>query len=166
MQSQDILTFAQRSRPRVVLDTNVVLALYWFKDPLLVGLSSAIAQGRLDWITTTAMREELCHVLEMASPADGAAPAKALKARTGSTAVAVMHAFDQRSTQVQSAPPGSGPRCSDPDDQKFVDLARDNSAAWLLSRDRAILKLRRSLIAAGCRVARPEDWPVPPGQPC
>jgi predicted nucleic acid-binding protein len=35
------------------------------------------------------------------------------------------------------------PRCSDPDDQKFLALAAAAGAAALVSKDRAVLKLRR-----------------------
>jgi predicted nucleic acid-binding protein len=35
------------------------------------------------------------------------------------------------------------PRCSDPDDQKFIELAADIHALGLVSKDRAVLKLRR-----------------------
>jgi predicted nucleic acid-binding protein len=33
------------------------------------------------------------------------------------------------------------PRCEDPDDQKFLELARHAGARWLVSRDKALLKL-------------------------
>jgi predicted nucleic acid-binding protein len=35
------------------------------------------------------------------------------------------------------------PRCSDPDDQKFIELAAAAEAQGLVSKDRAVLKLRR-----------------------
>jgi predicted nucleic acid-binding protein len=35
------------------------------------------------------------------------------------------------------------PRCSDPDDQKFIELAAAARAGALVSKDRAVLKLRR-----------------------
>jgi predicted nucleic acid-binding protein len=35
------------------------------------------------------------------------------------------------------------PRCSDPDDQKFIELAGASGAQALVSKDRAVLKLRR-----------------------
>ena len=38
------------------------------------------------------------------------------------------------------APLGSC-RCTDPDDQKFIDLALHCGAQWLLSHDRAVLKV-------------------------
>jgi predicted nucleic acid-binding protein len=51
------------------------------------------------------------------------------------------------------------PRCTDAADQKFIDLALASRSQWLLSRDRAVLKLRRKLLdLTGCRVLRPEEW--------
>ena len=35
------------------------------------------------------------------------------------------------------------PHCSDPDDQKFIELAAMAHAQGLVSKDRAVLKLRR-----------------------
>jgi predicted nucleic acid-binding protein len=35
------------------------------------------------------------------------------------------------------------PKCKDKDDQKFLELARDGQADWLVTADKALLKLRR-----------------------
>jgi hypothetical protein len=50
----------------------------------------------------------------------------------------------------------SVPQCSDPDDQKFIDLAVAYRVRWLLTRDRAVLKLARRLAAFGVDVVTPE----------
>jgi predicted nucleic acid-binding protein len=63
--------------------------------------------------------------------------------------------------QLVEAPAGQSPwppRCSDGDDQKFIDLAWHGSAAWLFSRDRAVLKLARAARLRGLRIATPETW--------
>jgi len=49
-------------------------------------------------------------------------------------------------------------RCNDPDDQKFVDLALAYGARWLLSRDRAVLKLAKRCRTLGLQVLTPEQW--------
>ena len=41
------------------------------------------------------------------------------------------------------------PRCTDEDDQKFLELARDSRAKWLITSDRALLKLNRRLKQSG-----------------
>jgi predicted nucleic acid-binding protein len=43
--------------------------------------------------------------------------------------------------------------CKDPDDQKFIDLAVTHRAP-LLSKDHAVLKLRKRLLVQGVPVAR------------
>ena len=58
-------------------------------------------------------------------------------------------------------PLGAGDRlhCSDPDDQKFIDLAIGVRAHTLVTRDKALLKLARKALARhGLRVCRPETW--------
>jgi predicted nucleic acid-binding protein len=49
-------------------------------------------------------------------------------------------------------------RCTDPSDQKFVDLALSVSGTWLFSRDRAVLKLARRAAPLGCRIVEPGRW--------
>lgn len=48
------------------------------------------------------------------------------------------------------------PRCRDPDDQKFLELARDGAADFLVTKDKALLKLRRiSRDPGGFRIVTP-----------
>jgi len=50
------------------------------------------------------------------------------------------------------------PRCEDPDDQKFLELAWHAGARWLVTRDKALLKLASKMQKlAGAEV-------IPPGQ--
>jgi predicted nucleic acid-binding protein len=51
------------------------------------------------------------------------------------------------------------PICADPDDQMFIDLAWSTAAAWLFSRDRALLDLARPALARGVRITTPALWP-------
>jgi len=64
-------------------------------------------------------------------------------------------------SRVVDPPPAAAPfppRCSDPDDQKFVDLAWHWPVQWLVSRDRAVLKLARSARARGLAIITPARW--------
>jgi predicted nucleic acid-binding protein len=51
------------------------------------------------------------------------------------------------------------PVCTDKDDQKFLELARDANADVLITKDKALLKLARRLAKAGMfKVMVPEAW--------
>ena len=47
----------------LVLDTNIVLDLWWFEDPRVEPLQMAVQSGQVRWLATDAMREELQRVL-------------------------------------------------------------------------------------------------------
>ena len=57
--------------------------------------------------------------------------------------------FDQHAHIVAAAPKASV-TCSDPDDQKFIDLAVQHSAL-LLSKDADIISMKKRLLAQGIR---------------
>lgn len=140
-------------RSLLVLDTNVVLDWLVFRDSGCEALGVALCNGQVQWVATTAMREELEHVLTRDT----------LNAWRPD-AVMLWCSWDRWASIVQPLPgsPPQSPRCSDPDDQKFIDLAVACGAHWLLSRDRAVLKLRRRLRESGVAVAAPDEWAAHP----
>jgi predicted nucleic acid-binding protein len=51
------------------------------------------------------------------------------------------------------------PVCTDRDDQKFLELARDANAGILITKDKALLKLARKTAKEGLfRIMLPEAW--------
>lgn len=124
----------------LVLDTNVVLDLLVFRDPAAAPLDHGLASGRLRWIATAAMRDELERVLGYDAVARRLAAA-------GLAPRQVLDEFDARSQRV-AAPACSAVTCSDPDDQCFVDLAVHYGCA-LLSKDAAVLALAPRLAGLG-----------------
>ena len=130
----------------VVIDTNIVLDLLLFRDPSTAALARALAGESLIWHATTAMRDELQRGLTY--------PAlQPWLARTDrDDAAGILAQFD-RLSQVHADVPTGLPRCSDPDDQKFIDLALALQAL-LLSKDHAVLRLRRALAGRDVTVAR------------
>jgi len=141
---------AATSPPAIaVLDTNVVLDLLLFRDPGAAALDAALGAGRLRWLTTDAMLDELADVLRR--------PFAAGWALTPAEVLAAAHARCERTMPAASAAPPA-PRCTDPDDQKFIDLACALPAAWLFSRDRALLRLARAAQPRGVRVLTPARW--------
>lgn len=136
----------------VVLDTNIVLDLFVFADAAAQPLKAALADRALHWLATPAMREELARVL--AYPQIGPRLAfHALQAQD------VLDGFD-RHAQLVDAPAKAPVTCSDPDDQKFIDLAVARQAL-LLSKDRAVLSMNKRLAAWSVR-AQPALQPSLP----
>lgn len=134
----------------VVLDTNVVLDLWLFNDARAEPLRAALREGRLQALVTEATLAELAAVLERPFAHDRiVAPGAVPTALAGCSRMVV--------APVRQAP--FPPRCSDADDQKFIDLAWYGAAAWLFSRDRAVLKLARAARARRLRIGTPESWP-------
>jgi predicted nucleic acid-binding protein len=121
----------------VVLDTNVVLALYWFQDARLGRLAQALQTGQLQWLATSEMRQELVHVLERWQGDNAASGPSSGLPEEGPGIQDVLRMFDRLAEQVTASPAGPTPRCTDSADQKFIDLALISRSSWLLSRDQA-----------------------------
>ncbi len=140
--------------PRIVLDTNAVLDWLYFRDRRCAALAQAVTTGRVRWIASTAMRDEIEHVLDRGSLGDRW-PDGAASVRDGWQRWAAMVDADAR-----AAPQAL--RCTDSDDQKFIDLALDVHATALLSADRAVLRLARRAIAWGLAITTVERWRLEP----
>lgn len=142
--------------PEAVLDTQAVLDWWWFHDPCTAGWEDLRLAGHWHWVATAAMRAELAHVL-----ARGHLPGDAQDRQAQ-----VLAAFDARCSLTPEPAPqpagwSLGLRCTDRDDQKFIDLAAARRVRWLISRDKAVLKLRRKLAErCGVAVLAPRDWHV------
>jgi putative PIN family toxin of toxin-antitoxin system len=122
----------------LVLDTNVVLDLLVFGDPGARPLAEGLREGRLHWIATAAMREELARVLAYPKLAARVAFHRADAGR-------VLRDFDAQATIVEVAQKAPV-TCGDPDDQKFIDLAVAHRCL-LLSKDDEVLRMRKRLAA-------------------
>jgi putative PIN family toxin of toxin-antitoxin system len=130
---------------KLVLDTNIVLDLWVFRDAAVASLRESIAHRKVTWFGTAAMRDELACVLAY----------EQIGARMSAANVSaqeVLDAFDEHATLV-AAPPAAAVKCRDADDQKFIDLAVVQRA-MLLSKDKAVLSLRRKLATVDVAVAR------------
>ena len=147
------MTPAETALPVVVLDTNVVLDWLVFRNSGCQALAAAVVAGELRWVATAAMRDELAHVLARGHLDTWAPDLASLWAH-----------WDRHCTELPTPEPIGPPgrlRCSDPDDQKFIDLAVAHTARWLLSRDRAVLRLARRLRAHGIDALPPDRWAMP-----
>ncbi len=136
---------------QVVIDTQTVLDWQFFANPTCQGwpLPGSADCGWI-WLATAAMRQELSHVLHRRWPGRWTTPA-----------AQVMGFFDAHvrlCPPPASASPAAALRCTDPDDQKFIDLALAQSPCLLLTRDRALLKLARRAAARQVQVLQPGAW--------
>ena len=123
---------------RLVLDTNIWLDWLVFDDPAVAPVKAAVAAGRAVLVMDEAGEAELARVLAYLFGRKTLAP----------EAQAVCLA-ECRRTSLRDEGDGKGkenrllPACSDPDDQKFLELALACGAAFLVTRDRDLLELAR-----------------------
>ena len=144
---------------RLVLDTNVWLDWLAFDDAACAPLKRAQADGVVEIFSDEACTRELIAVLNYDLGK------RSLNAETQKAKLAEF----LRLVRPHPNPPplrrgGSEdaatplPKCRDPDDQKFLELARDCSADYLVTKDRALLVLaRRKTRPAPCRIVTPEE---------
>ena len=133
----------------LVLDTNVVLDWLVFRDASSQLLHTSVAAGSVRWLASEAMRGELAHVLARGIVDDWLPDREA-----------VWSAWQRHAVLLPDPPPSAAARlrCTDSDDQKFIEFALAHRARWLLSRDRAVLKLRNRAAGLGLTILTPEAW--------
>ena len=132
---------AEQKAP-VVIDTNIVLDVFIFNDAAARPLRKALEAGELDWIATLPMRDELARVLTYRQ----IVPRLAFYRLSADDVLAL---FDRHARLLEVAGKARV-TCSDPDDQKFIDLAVAGKTL-LLSKDRHILSMSKRLLAQGVR---------------
>jgi putative PIN family toxin of toxin-antitoxin system len=131
----------------VVIDTNIALDLWVFKDPQTQALRDALEAQRLQWIATAVMREELSRVLLYPH----------IKQRIDLARLQceqILGWFDAW-VELRDIAPKAIYICKDPDDQKFIDLACSHQVA-LISKDKCVLKMKNRLQRLG--VAVRSEW--------
>ena len=132
---------------RAILDTNVWLDWFVFGDPRVAPLAAAIESGTVRVLATAPMLEEFAAVLARPRFGLDEAAREAARARQRATVT------------LQPTAPDCRLACTDPDDRMFVDLAVALRVEWLVSRDKALLGLRRVASRRfGLRIGTPEDW--------
>jgi putative PIN family toxin of toxin-antitoxin system len=117
----------------VVLDTNVVLDLLVFDDPVTRPLGEALAQGALVAWADEETLLELERVLTL--------PIFKLDEARQREVYTRYQRLVQRAPAASPSPGPELPRCRDRDDQKFLLLTARAGAAWLVSKDKRVLSL-------------------------
>ncbi len=137
---------------RIVLDTNVCLDLFVFRDPQGLALLQALREDGFEAVTRADCRTEWTLVL--AYDKLGLSPDDQQSA---------LVEFDRLNQRLDDLPLPNQPlpACADGDDQKFLELAAASGAVCLLSKDKALLKLGRRTRRLGLfDIMSPSDWLV------
>lgn len=116
---------------RLVLDTNVVLDLFHWANTDTVPIMAALEARRVECLADTSTLDELQRVLTYPQ----------LKL----TPEMIDERYARYSGLVRMIPEGEAPvlpRCKDRDDQKFLELSARSGADLLVSKDKALLRLR------------------------
>lgn len=134
---------------RVVFDTNVLLSLFVFKDSRFAPFRGEVVSGRWIALTRAACFAEFQRVLTY--------PLFALDADQQDLTAEAYRALACFVDDVPQ-PAMALPKCQDKDDQKFLELARDGKAHWLVTADKLLLKLRRGRRLDGLfRILTPDE---------
>jgi putative PIN family toxin of toxin-antitoxin system len=118
---------------KIILDTNVCLDLFVFCDPRWSQINAGLKDRTLQAITRADCRDEWLAVLHYTH-----------LPITDNTRGAIVTTFDEF-IDVEDFPIKNIklPVCTDKDDQKFLEIARDADAQFLVTKDKALLKLAR-----------------------
>jgi len=145
-------------RPRLVLDTNTVLALWMFRDPKLEALRAWIEAGKCRLFSREDALEELRRVLAYPQFGVDTTAQYALRdSYRGRLSPLVTHEHAKCITKATLLP-----ACRDPDDQKFLEIAAQAPATHLITRDKELCRLARNrMIRQFFAIVTPEKFTHP-----
>ncbi len=126
---------------RVVLDSNVWIDILVFDDPHTRPIRAALESGAIEALIDARCLAELTYVLDYPQ----FAKREVDKAAVLATLTRLTRLVEPVSATLDDADARPLPKCKDRDDQKFLELAHTSGADWLVSKDRAVLKLARRI---------------------
>lgn len=143
---------------KLVLDTNIVLDWLVFADESAEALRDDIAQGRIVALTHDLALEELRRVLGYKQLRLDASRQRDVfeSYKAATTRATVPEGFAAENLLL----PPSFPLCRDPDDQHFLALAFHAKADALVSKDKAVLKVRRHARRFGVEIVTLRELPA------
>ncbi|ABE29799.1 toxin-antitoxin system toxin component, PIN family [Paraburkholderia xenovorans LB400] len=143
---------ASRGALRVVLDSNVWIDILVFDDPHTRPIAAALESGALAALIDARCLAELTYVLDYPQFVHRKVDKAAALAVVARLAQLVEPVAPQEDTRPL-------PKCKDRDDQKFLELAHAAQADWLVSKDRAVLKLAKRIARDfGFQIAQPAPF--------
>jgi putative PIN family toxin of toxin-antitoxin system len=137
----------------IVLDTNVVLDWLHFEDPSLRELAASIDSQRVTVLANELTLDEWKRVLAYTTLEVNAARRMELIARYRSLTREFEMPPDYSRDNLLL--PAGFPRCKDQDDQHFLALAFHARAHALVTKDKALLKLRSKVRRFELQVVHP-----------
>jgi uncharacterized protein len=132
-------------KPRVVLDTNILLDLFYFKDKSVEYLYKCLKNQAIEAYTCENIWDEFTEVL-MRKPFLQSTEAVNLLRNT------------YQDLLIWRAPsPSATIKCSDPDDQIFIDMAIELAPSLIITKDNDLLKIRKRLFTHGVETLKTYD---------
>lgn len=142
----------------LVLDTNIVLDCLVFRDCAARELTAAIEARHVQALVQQYLLDELERVLAYPQCRLALTEQRQVLAsyRTMTTPTTMPDGFSRTNLLL----PPCFPRCRDRDDEPFLALAYHARADGLVTKDKAILKLRKKARTFGVAILAPADLPL------
>lgn len=138
---------------RVVLDSNVWIDILVFDDPATRPIHAALVARTLEALIDERCLRELTRVLDYPQFVRMEVDKAAALENVTRLSTFVAATLDENERPL--------PKCKDRDDQKFLELAHAAGAEWLVSKDRAVLKLARRVARDfAFRIAEPKPFVI------
>lgn len=132
--------------PVCVLDTNIILDIFLFKDAKVQPLALAIQEGKIIPVGHFDTFAELADVISREQFHLTKNEQDAVLDHWVRAHLLISDSLEKKCF------------CKDPDDDKFFNLACLAKAAYLISKDKKVLKARGKLKPFGCSVILPEKF--------
>lgn len=134
------------SVPLCVIDTNVLLDLFYFEDCNCGNLKKSLDSRSIQAVGHYDTFYEFADVISRTQfQLNDIEKKKLLQDWIN------LHAILDEPLEKESF-------CKDPDDNKFFNLAKACSASWLISKDKKVLKARGKAKRFGCVLIKPENF--------
>jgi putative PIN family toxin of toxin-antitoxin system len=130
-------------KPSIVLDTNILLDLFYFADPSVQNLYQALIDQRFEVYILDEIWDEMEEVLTRKPFLQNSDQISKLKAKFG-------HLFVWKALDTRRC----GVKCSDPDDQLFLELSYQVAPSLLVTKDTDLLKLSKKLLPLQVQILR------------
>ena len=134
-------------KPRLILDTNVILDLLVFKDPTTEPIRLLLDAKLVDAVRSEASMLELIDVIQ-----------RPIFKLSREAQEIILQKWESSSRLLENTAIEPAPfTCRDPDDQVFLDMAYSLRPALLLSKDLRVLELRASAKRHGIEISNQYD---------